>query len=439
MNSLKFRFGIWLGKIFFLLSRLRGSRGTALPGLVVERLFPNFLELSRPHLGRLIVITGTNGKTSTQTLLAHSLRRLQPGAVLVNSRGANLSRGLVAEICRNFPLFGKRQFAFSVFEVEEATFPRIAEQIRADLLVVTNFFRDQLDAYGEINRTKQHILNGAQKSSGIKIVANGDDPQVLELHDALAAIAGVQINYVTIAGAGQKINYEQSSAQLPDKGKLNIEEFQPARVTKNLGSSFNYKGHEFELLLPGFYSYYSFAFASKVLAVLGVLTEHNLGNYKAAVAQCKPAFGRGEIINAVSGNKNVGNKNQELQLFLIKNPVGFDLGLDLIAELESGLSLGILINDKIADGRDVSWLWDSQLEKLKSTKLHSIVVGGERALDMALRLKYALPNKVIVTQNLSEFVAELLNQPGPLKVMATYTAMNQVRDLLLERAKISDK
>lgn len=435
MSTFRLLIAIWLGKSLSFLMYLRGSRGTALPGLVVEKFFPSFLRLARPYLGKVIVVTGTNGKTSTQTLLAHSLRALQDGAVLVNSRGANLSRGLVAEICRSFSPVLARTYTYSVFEVEEATFPRIATMLEPDILLITNFFRDQLDAYGEINRTKQHVLSGAQKSGGVKIIANGDDPQVLELHNQLIGSSltgrGGSVQYVSLEGAASSIRYEKSSAKLPKQSELKVTGYAPAVIADNLGCEFKYRGLEFKLALPGFYSYYAFAFTTSTLEELGLLNLANLKHYQQTIFDCKPAFGRGEIIK-------IGHDQQELelQLFLIKNPVGFDLALDLISELKSGLSLGILINDKIADGRDVSWLWDSQLEKLQNNEIKELIVGGERALDMALRLKYSgVAKQALVAGDTADFIAKLATAPKPLKVLATYTAMNQFRDSLFRRGK----
>lgn len=424
--------GLLIGKVLLLVMRLRGSRGTALPGLVVEKIFPKFLSQARPYLGTVIAITGTNGKTSTQTLMQHCLREYSKQKVLANSRGANLSRGLVAEICRTANLFSSKGFDFSVLEVEEATFPKISRELSPDFIVVTNFFRDQLDAYGEIERTKAHVRNAILLCPDATVLANADDPQVLDMLKGIAnkvillSVEGHQkhIAYECVANRGNDDNHSPKN----HISKLTIPE---PSITKELGTNFTVESQQFKLQLPGFHSVYAFAntYALLLSTVEGKLDYVKFSNI---VDKCQPAFGRGETIEYTHESFKT-----KYQFFLVKNPVGYDLTLDLLYRGEAD-NLLILINDKIADGRDVSWLWDSQLEKLNLFDQDNIFIGGSRAFDMNLRLKYALERKESkqvnreIETDFNKLVEKISQkQITDIKVLCTYTAMNQFRDFLL--------
>lgn len=428
LSFFKISAGVLLGKTLALALKIRGKRGTALPGLIVEKFLPDFLVLARQYLGKVIVITGTNGKTTTQTVLSKLLEQVTSENVIVNSRGANLSRGLISELCKRFDfgklIRGEAQASYTVFEIEEATFPKVASAISADIVILTNFFRDQLDAYGEVERTKTHVLNALKLCPKAKIIINNDDPQTLELisRNNLAA------HSVSIGNWAKSINYEPANINNPfiSKGILIAEDIvvNPDFSTKftlaNLG--------EINLKLPGIHSIYAVLFS---LLALSILLEMNLAELdvekiKLLLKSLGVPFGRGEKIN-IAGNS--------LQIFLIKNPAGFNATLDMLKSANQDLNLIILINDNIADGKDVSWLWDADLDKLNEVKLDSnVIVGGTRGLDMKLRLEYTSKNllKIIYKNNLGDIARHLgTNENGKnYTILATYTAMNQLRDLV---------
>lgn len=415
----RFKLALLIGKFTYFMLRLRGSRGTALPGLLAEKVDPHFLAKSRRGLGQIVVVSGTNGKTSTQTVLAKILKGYTGSPVLVNSRGANLSRGLVAEIVKNFSLWRQNNFTYTVFEIEEATLPKIITQLQPDIAIITNFFRDQLDAYGEISRTKAHIKNALDLSPETIVVANADDPQVL---DCLNQIKERPLHLVQIAQISNYINYEPAARPLTLSQIKNssLVSYPLPEITKDLGSKLQIGSVNINFKLPGFHSAYALILAIEVLKILIPEAMQNLGKLAEISEQIEPAFGRGEI---------VGDK----QFFLVKNPVGFDLTLDLLAYSSEPLDLVILINDKIADGRDVSWLWDSQLEKLAKLKLKHLYFAGSRGLDIQLRVKYAgidLPDQKYFA-DYQQLLKALANPHlANIKIIASYTALNELRDLL---------
>jgi len=429
--KLQFFVALLTGKFVAKALELKGSRGTALPGLIAEKICPRFIELSRGRLGKVVAITGTNGKTSTQTLLAHSLSQLSSIKIAVNSRGANLKRGLISELIKGLDVWGANSYGVSIFAVEEATLPKITAELAPDFLIITNFFRDQLDAYGEIDRTKSHVASAIMKMDKGIVIVNGDDPQTL---DTIAKAANNRLSYilVQVEGFEKYIDYEPLATIVPglDELKIKTMTYPKALVTADLGIEFSMDGQSFKLQLPGYYSYYSFAFSH---ALLYSLRDSSLINYSnsqlaGAVESCLPAFGRGEIIKL--------NNNRSVGILLIKNPIGFNLALDMLSAVDDNFSLSILINDKIADGRDVSWLWDSSLEKINKLKLTRILSAGERSKDMLLRLKYAVDVTkqtavAVEVESIDNLIEMQLTGEVQEIVLATYTAMNLYRDRLL--------
>ncbi|PSN17236.1 hypothetical protein C7271_18790, partial [filamentous cyanobacterium CCP5] len=177
---------VWFAKLLMVLLRLsqQGS-GTALPGLIVGKYFPFALGALIEQIPGVVVITGTNGKTTTQTMLSAILRQQAGIRLLNNKAGANLQQGILSQLLREANLLGRLDFTHAVLEVEEATLPRIAKQLRPDAIAVTNLYRDQLDAYGEVDITEKLIREGIAQCPRAAVVVNGDDPRTSRLSQGL--------------------------------------------------------------------------------------------------------------------------------------------------------------------------------------------------------------------------------------------------------------
>ncbi len=427
--------GILIGKLVILILKITGrGSGTALPGLILEKLKLNIIPDAINKINNRIIITGTNGKTTTQTLLSHFLDS-ENAKVFVNSSGSNLRRGIASQIITSFSLFGGNEFDFGIFEIEEATFPKIVDALQPQVVIITNFFRDQLDAYGEISRTRNHVLNGLKNIKGlVKIVYNDDDPQIkillseLRARTSPAKLSNYEFYPVKVTGLEQEIEYEGVEDINSDfeKNKINsrpVTLVDIVKINSKLQPILNIDQKEYVLTIPGKSSAFSAGFAMATLNAVEAKYSHQYISSKFETA--KPAFGRGEIILANGIN---------WQFFLVKNPVGFDLTLNLLREIDTKkYNIVILINDRIADGRDVSWLWDSKIEKLLELNIAQISLCGIRAKDMHLRLKYAcIDNSLIKTYNsYKELKTNIENGIDEVTVIATYTAMNEFRNYLL--------
>lgn len=417
---------VWVVRLITALLKLSGKgRGTALPGLLVEKYLPSLIPFILNKSPYTILITGTNGKTSTRTFLVNILE--QKYKVISNKSGSNMLRGIISEILTQTTLFGKVVASYAVFEVEEATIGMISQLIKPEQIIITNLFRDQLDAYGEIDRTQKFIQEAINNSPDARIVLNGDDPKVVELNTSNSkAISYIHIDDDLI----DKFKYEGSSSVHRNASDLvgtNLE------ILSDLSTKFNWGNITTHLKLPGYFQIYN--------ALLAISSAGDLGfnpfEINAGIEHTTAPFGRGELVKY---------NNTNYRIFLIKNPAGFNLTLDLLMHA-SNPSLAIILNDKIADGRDVSWIWDSDIEILNNIKPKIVLCSGTRVEDMLLRVKYAYPdlkkqsentyfsniNQSTVTVDLNQ--EEMLQRISRMNleevfILATYTSMLKLRKLL---------
>lgn len=412
-----------------------------MPGLVAEKLDPQIITKLSSRIPRgSIVITGTNGKTTTSKMLAGVIGAGR-ARVITNRAGSNLYRGIASTLLEHVSLNGKIKGSIGLFEVDEAAMPQVCLQVQPRQIMVLNLFRDQLDRYGELDTTAKLIGQGIAATKA-EVFLNADDPLVASLKKyASGAVFYFGVDKSTTSKldhdhtadsihcpvSGSALSYTQNffahlgHYQCPD-GDFN----RPAPTYKveydNEGMSVSHKGHQSRLNinLPGLYNAYN-ALAAFALA------EHNGLNTEFIIKQLESvqaAFGRVEEVR-------VGEKT--LHLLLIKNPTGFNQIIQTFL-VRSPHKLLIAINDNFADGRDVSWLWDAAIEDMHPG--HQVQVTGIRAADMALRLKYAGIQSVLVA-DLEQALENELNGPAKeIYILPTYTAMLELRQLLSRRGEV---
>jgi UDP-N-acetylmuramyl tripeptide synthase len=419
-------------KLLTLTLRISGrGSGTALPGYLVGRYFPFALEALVSQIPNIVAITGTNGKTTTQTMLNAMLEQMEGAKILRNKAGANLSQGILSELLKQSNPLGQLDFTHAVLEVEEATLPRIAAILNPRVIAVTNLYRDQLDAYGEIDRTEKLIQDGIARCPSAAVVVNGDDPRTARLTRGL----GNTTYFVSLSADYSKFLPYEGVLHQREKDDQGLEATR-IHINEDLTTDFDAQGiingERVQLsgartASPGFFHVYNALTAMTVARLLGVESQtavRGLQNFK-------PAFGRGEILTRREGAKQVNYR-----LLLVKNPASFSLSLELMRNIPH-LKLILAINDNTADGKDVSWLWDSELERLNNAQIEWIMCTGVRAKDMRVRLKYALepsPTKSIPTvENIRDVIHLSFQQADDgdtVFVMPTYTAMLEFRKLM---------
>lgn len=421
-----------LTRLFVIVLKLFGRNGTALPGLWVERYMPSLIKYYAKQYKKIILITGTNGKTTTQHALASILHDAKIPFVS-NASGSNMLRGIAATLLLAGPQSGNK--AIFLCEVEEGTMPRLTKQVRADIIVITNLYRDQLDAYGELHTTARYINEACKQSSHAKLVVNGDDPQLVSLGKDLThhlITYGVATEYrKTFAYEGEsqdsKKHVQATHIQINQDLTSLIEVDERIESKNTLHTQIRFQP-------PGIYNVYNALAAYTV----GRLIDIEPARLATSIQMVTPPFGRGEKIQVLTQGHVV-----TFHLFLVKNPAGFGQVWQLVQRVpDTHLIMGL--NDQIADGRDVSWIWDIDLERYydQASSVQSLLFTGRRAMDMALRYKYAgitTPDTTIepdIEKAIDHVISES-KESRQYTLLLTYTAMNHVRDVLSEYSPIT--
>jgi UDP-N-acetylmuramyl tripeptide synthase len=442
-----------VGKAVLGVRRLTRGGGSALPGLVAERIAPNMVGRLASQLPEgVIVVTGTNGKTTTTRMIV-AILEAQGKKVLTNRSGSNLSRGVASALLERSAWRGGLQEDVAVFEVDEASMPAVCEQVRPSSVVVLNLFRDQLDRYGELDSTAAVIGRAIAGLDGSATVClNADDPLVSSLSRyaerpevrwyGVDADGVAKLDHDEASDSdhcpqcGHALSYDKAfyshlgHYRCPD-GHI---ERHPAEVELDVfkavddGASelvVNADGRRLDvhLPLPGLYNAYN-AVAALCLARSRGL---DLVDAAGALAHVTAPFGRVEDVDV---------QGRRLQLLLVKNPTGFNQIIQTFLAEDNGTRLMLVINDGFADGRDLSWLWDVAIEDIAPGAF--VLCSGTRGADMALRFKYAGVDADVVV-DVHEAIAELLRRTPAgegAEVLANYTAMLELRAKLDGQADI---
>ena len=406
-----------IGKVLRHASRLRGGSGSALPGLLVEKMYPSFLATMLKQLpDGVVVVTGTNGKTTTTKIISGALEAMGK-KVLTNQTGSNFTRGIISTIISHAKISGKLNFDIAVIELDEAYAAQFTKVLQPRYVLALNVMRDQLDRFGEIDATAR-LIETVLRSATDGVVVNADDPLLVSsTQNCNAPVfyygvdSSLREHFPTdeeLLKKGSKIT--TTATKLPLMVKLKtFSANTPTYLVDN-------KAWVEKFEINGGYNYQNVAgaFALIKLLIPGASNDMILES----LSKVKPAFGRGEIISF---------KDKLIQIVLVKNPSGFRQGL---LSFEPGEDTMSAMNDDYADGRDVSWLWDVDYSSLKE---HGVsMVSGSRAFDMALRLRYDNVAAFAVEPDLATAVDAFIKgskQPA-LRVYATYTAMLKIRSVL---------
>ena len=391
-----------IGKIVKQVARLRGS-GSALPGLVVERMDHGYLKRTlEPLREGVILVSGTNGKTTTTKVVTEVLQAVGY-KVFTNRTGSNFSRGVISELLPLVNWRGKLDADIAVLELDEAWAVHFVRQVKPRMSLFLNVMRDQLDRFGEIDTAAEMLAKNAAAVTD-RVVLNRDDPRVYRIRERAKAEAvyfGTTDELLALMPTDDTLKGGQARANHEARADVLLKAIDGHRATYEIDGA----DHVVEMKLNGVYNLINAAAAlTLVRQIVGdkVPTDTLL----AALGNVRPAFGRGETITY---------KGAPMELVLVKNPSGFRLSLLSFADGKADNM--IAINDNYADGRDISWLWDVDFTPLDSVAL----VTGTRADGMALR-------EADLQHALDRFAA--LNPGKPKRIYTTYTAMTALRKLM---------
>ncbi len=426
--------------------RLLGRGGTDFPGRVALKICPNLLGTLAKGV-ETVIVTGTNGKTTSSRMIEQVLT--DSGiSFFTNKSGANLLSGVTAEFAVHSSLRGKCRFPFALIESDEAAFKAISTFVDAKVVVVTNVFRDQLDRYGEVTHTLENIKIGISHSPHATLCLNADDSltasiaqdmpnpvlffgvdtpiynsRVAEVSDAPYCIRckhAYVYDYVTYGHLGSyrcpNCGYARQKPDL-SVAKVLSSDTEGSEIVFQVGA----EEIPATVNLPGGYNIYNACGTMACGMALGLDAQV----VARSLSQFACGFGRMEKFEI---------KGVSMRMILIKNPAGCNQVLNFLTNTTEPSLFVACLNDRDQDGRDVSWIWDVDFEKVAAMgdRLSGLYVSGRRAEELAMRFKYAgVPTeKLRVLKDYGALIDACLAQDKPVYIMPTYTAMLELREKL---------
>lgn len=428
---------IWLGKALTVLGKILGKKSSSSPGAYALKICPSLVKGLEKHVSKGIIVTcGTNGKTTTNNIMASALEA-KGYKVICNRLGANMLSGIATTLVQEMSIFGTLRADYACLEIDEAYTPIVFEQIKPDVMVITNLFRDQLDRYGEIDITSDIIKRAIAKVPGLKLVLNGDDPLCVQfgrLHGVSAKYYGIservlpqlddtkEGRFCPVCGEEQKYSYYHYS-QLGDfycphcgfkRPRL---DFDVKNVKLDTPMTFDINGQHMSINYKGFYNIYNIVAVYGALEVLG--EDNSAFNF--LLKGYRPQIGRMQEYKF----------NKPVILSLSKNPAGFNQAIATLKTDKRKKDVIVAINDKANDGRDVSWLWDVDFDKIADENLCTLATTGIRVYDISLRFKYADVPVDFMTHDMAEAVKRSLETSSEVVyVLVNYTALYPTESVL---------
>jgi UDP-N-acetylmuramyl tripeptide synthase len=438
-NRLRLGLAVAIAKtVTAVVKLLHLGAASVLPGEIARRLHPQMLSLLCQQVRQgVILVVGTNGKTTT-ALLLRTILVAQGHSVTHNASGANLINGLITALLADTNIIGQLQSDYAILEVDENILPLVAQDCQPRVILALNLFRDQLDRYGEVDTISRRWQEAiAPLPPHTLVVLNADDPTLSHLGQQLSQRVryfGLNephlyleeiphaVDSIYCPDCGHPLDY--AGVYLSHLGDFNCPSCGFTKSPLALHSS------EWPQILIGVYNKYNTLAAGLVAQELAI----EQGQIFSQIKTFKAAFGRAEEL-VVSG--------KQVRILLSKNPVGMNETIRAVNDLKAigqASTTLLVLNDRIPDGTDVSWIWDVDTEKLVQLG-GTLIVCGDRLYDMALRLLYSTPEppdslNLRVVEDLPEAIALALEATPPgetLHILPTYSAMLEVREILTGR------
>lgn len=435
IDRLRLGFAVSVAKsVTFIVRSLRLGAASVLPGSIARRIEPRLLQLlSQQVKNGVILIAGTNGKTTTALLLCTILER-KGYRIAHNSTGANLENGLMTALLETTNLLGILDVDYAILEVDENIVPRVLTPLQPRIILCLNLFRDQLDRYGEVDTiSKRWTKVISTLPAETVVIPNADDPTLSNLGQQLpqrVLFFGLNepkhyleaiphaVDSIYCPRCGHSLDYK--GVYLSHLGDFTCPKCGFSKSKPTLESS------EWSQILVGLYNKYNTLAAATAAIELGVdeaTIRDTINNFQAA-------FGRAEDL-LINGKR--------VRILLSKNPVGTNETIRVVTQSTDKTTL-LVLNDRTPDGTDVSWIWDVDTEKLVE-RGGTLVVSGDRVYDMALRLRYSQKSpestlNLIVEEDLRQAIATALEhtpENETLHILPTYSAMLEVREVLTGR------
>lgn len=428
-------------KFLNVILKIFGKQGGNVTGKIAKKINNSILKCFKVDCP-VIAVTATNGKTSTNNCISYTLE--QAGyRVVSNKEGNNMETGIISTLIKNCTLTGKIKADYITFEVDESYVPKIFKTFRLDTLVILDFFRDQLDRNGEVETLILKIQDFLKTYRG-NLVLNHDDPNVARLGKSNKEMKVFYYHVEPYTNATQKMKEAGEGKFCPFcKTRLEYEYYQYSHIGKfkcpkcNYGTEQNYKvatnvnlkertfevdGIVYKVHDNSIYTIYNY------VAVLTVMDIYHID-----AESIKKSFLTFELNNGRLETIDVNGALTTINL--AKNPTGANVSLRILKEDEEEKELLFVLNDNVADGFDVSWIWDINFDELSKFKVSRIITAGTRAYDIAIRIKTAGfdQEKIIPYLKLEDAVNELYRTNIKKYVIANYTALQPTRHAILKQ------
>lgn len=433
---------IWAGKALSIAGRMIGKKSSSSPGAFALKICPTLVsDLNKCISKKIIVTCGTNGKTTTNNLMASALEA-KGYRVLCNKLGANMLSGVATTYIQAANIFGRVRADYACLEIDEAYTPIVFKQVKPDIMVITNLFRDQLDRYGEIDITVDIIKRAIAQTRGVKLVLNADDPLCVQFgreQNVSAVYYGISEKVLpqvddTKEGrfcpiCGEELEFEfyhysqLGKFRCPHCGYSRPKpDYDITDVSVKTPIKFSINGEPMAVNYKGFYNIYNLAAVYAAMDTAGESTD----DFGKLLEAYKPQIGRMQEFTF----------NKPVILSLSKNPSGFNQAISTVNTDDRKKDVIIAINDLANDGRDVSWLWDVDFHKVKDENLNQLITTGIRVYDISLRFKYAGIEVSMMTDSMREAVIKALESDSEVVyVMVNYTALFPTEGVLKELEK----
>lgn len=431
---------IWFAKLLYVFCRLIGHNGTNAAGKVIVRVYPHILtDLSKQVKEKIIVVCGTNGKTTTNNMI-YKILTDSGKTVVCNRLGANMIEGVIVAFLNNCTLTGKLKADFACLEIDEGYAVKVFKYMKPHFVILTNLFRDQLDRYGEIDITTKMLHSAFQELSSSTLILNADDPlgvqfahkeSLNKIYYGISQKLNTEENEIkegrTCPLCGEALDYTQLYyCQLGHFSCPKCEFTRPAPhyaasgISFDNGLDFDINGTHIHLNSRGLYNIYN------VLAAFAVTSESSIDKNTIGdiLKTYQTQIGRMEEFEF---------KNKKVVINLSKNPAGFNQGISTVLLDSTPKDILIAVNSNLGDGTDVSWLWDVDFEKLDREDTMHITTCGTRCYDMYLRLKYSDFKNISVDTDIKNAISELLKTDSKIVyLLVNYTTLFTTQKIVKE-------
>lgn len=438
MKKIQFYFAIFAGKAVKILLRFFKKDATSAPGKIAYRICPEILKEINKRCKLKIFVSGTNGKTTTNNLINWIIS--PDNTVLSNLKGSNMVNGIVSAFINNF----RPVYDIACFEVDEGSLPVVTRDLKPDIFVATNVFRDQLDRYGELDKVKELILSHI---NGALAVINADDPNLASYNRSNKVFYGVDKSLFS-----RLVNVTLDSRFCPIcNNQLEYIFYNVGHLGKYICPKCGYKNPESRFLITNIRNenssfIFDFVDKEKDIVIKDIKWKvggiYNLYNVCAAISTCiligvetdKIKQRVETFTNKLGRMEEIEINSKKVVISLVKNPIGMSETLKVIAQDQGPKAIVFILNDNAADGKDVSWIWDADFDILGEIKnIKALFFSGKRKEDMALRVKYSsFELKDFEFLDVEKDFKRLLelNNVDKIYILPTYTALFKTKKIV---------